>query len=75
MPEPFSAVLRRARVRAGVTQQELARRMDTSQGTISWIESGKRELLMSTVLRFAQALGQEAELVIRRRKEQADAGR
>jgi len=67
MSNTFAQILRRARVRAGITQQELAHRMGTSQSAISWIESGKRELLISTVLRFAEALGKEARLTLRRK--------
>lgn len=46
-----------ARVRAGLTQEELATRMGTTQSTIARLESGRRPPSLRTVQRYAQALG------------------
>jgi ribosome-binding protein aMBF1 (putative translation factor) len=46
-----------ARTRAGLTQEELADRMKTTQSAIARIESGKCFPSTSTLRRFAQATG------------------
>ena len=44
-----------ARVRAGLTQAELAKRMGTTQSAIARLESGAQLPSVSTLLRFARA--------------------
>ena len=44
-----------ARVRAGMTQAELALRMSTTQSTIARLESGRMMPSMRTFARYAQA--------------------
>jgi DNA-binding XRE family transcriptional regulator len=44
-----------ARVRAGFTQAQLARRMGTTQSAIARLESGAQLPSVKTLLRFAQA--------------------
>jgi DNA-binding XRE family transcriptional regulator len=44
-----------ARVRAGMTQAELAQRMSTTQSTIARLESGRMMPSMRTFARYAQA--------------------
>jgi ribosome-binding protein aMBF1 (putative translation factor) len=46
-----------ARVRAGLTQEEVAERMGTTQSVIARLESGARLLSVQTLLRFAKATG------------------
>ncbi len=46
-----------ARARAGLTQQELAERMGTTQSAIARLEGGGRLPSMKTLLRYAQATG------------------
>lgn len=46
-----------ARVRAGLTQAQLARRMGTTQSAIARLESGKRLPSMNTLVRYAKATG------------------
>ena len=52
-----------ARVRAGMSQDEVAQRMGTTQSVVARLESGKRPPSMRTVQRFAQAVG--GHLVLR----------
>ena len=52
----------RARVRAGLSQSELAARMGTSQSAIARLESGQSLPSTKTLLRFAEATGSEVEL-------------
>lgn len=46
-----------ARTRAGLTQQDLAQRMHTTQSAIARMESGTRLPSLNTLKRFAQATG------------------
>lgn len=58
----ISAELLRARLRAGLSQAELAARMKTSQSTIARLESGQTLPSTKTLLRFAQATGSRIEV-------------
>ena len=46
-----------ARVRAGLTQDQVAARMHTTQSTIARLESGRTLPSMRTLTRYAQATG------------------
>lgn len=46
-----------ARARAGLTQEEIAERMQTSQSTIARLESGRAMPSMRTLSRYAEATG------------------
>ena len=52
-----------ARVRAGLTQEQLAQRMGTTQSAIARLEGGGRVPSVKTLERFAQATG--TRLVLR----------
>ena len=58
----FSVELLRARLRAGLSQAELAQRMGTSQSAIARLESGQTLPSTKTLLRFAEATGSKVEL-------------
>jgi len=58
----ISAELLRARLRAGLSQAELAERMSTSQSTIARLESGQALPSTKTLLRFAQATGSKIQV-------------
>ena len=58
----ISIELVKARVRAGLSQAELAARMGTSQSTITRLESGQTLPTTKTLLRFAQATGSKVEV-------------
>jgi len=49
-----------ARVRAGLTQDEIAKRMDTTQSSIARLESGRTLPSMRTLARYATATGSRA---------------
>ena len=51
----ISAELLRARLRAGLSQAEVAARMGTSQSAIARLESGQTLPSTKTLLRFAEA--------------------
>ena len=46
-----------ARVRAGLTQSQLAKRMGTTQSAVARIEGGRRLPSIKTLLRYAEATG------------------
>ncbi len=54
-----------ARVRAGLTQAELAERMGTTQSAIARLESGARLPSVKTLLRFAKATRSRPVLKLR----------
>jgi ribosome-binding protein aMBF1 (putative translation factor) len=53
----IAAELLRARLRAGLSQAELAERMGTSQSTIARLENGQTLPSTKTILRYAEATG------------------
>ena len=53
----LASALIAARSRAGLTQEELAEKMDTSQSAIARMESGRTIPSGSTLKRFARATG------------------
>lgn len=60
--------LMRARVRAGLTQAELARQMKTTQSAIARMESGKSFPSLSTLARFSEATGEKITVVLEPKK-------
>ncbi len=52
-----SREIREARMRAGFTQADLARRSGTSQATLSAYENGRKEPSVSTLSRILSAAG------------------
>lgn len=66
----FGGVLAALREEKGVTQVELAARINRDQRTVSTVESGAKEPLLSTVVLYARGLGvRAAELVERYEQE------
>ena len=58
----IAAELLRARLRAGLSQAELAARMGTGQSTVARLESGQSLPSAKTLLRFAEATGSRLRL-------------
>ena len=61
---PYTAI-RKTRLRAGLTQAELARRVGTTQSAISRLESGRVRPSLETLERLAKACGVTLELRLR----------
>jgi len=57
-------ILRKAREAAGLTQEELARRLKTKKTAISRIENHAEDIKLSTLERVASALGKRLEVRI-----------
>ena len=60
-----------ARSRAGLTQNDVAQRMGTTQSVIARLEGGKTIPSMRTVQRYAQAVGARAVVRIEPQAEHA----
>ena len=58
----ISSELIRARLRAGLSQEELAERMGTSQSAVARLESGRTLPSAKTLIRFAEATKSKVEL-------------
>lgn len=61
----FGEDLRAARIAAGLSQAQLARRLGRSQQYVSLIESGRRRLPIEAMTMILRALGLELEIVTR----------
>ena len=57
--------LKAERIRQGITQTEMARRMDVSQSHASMLESGKYEPSWKTLSKIARVLDVDLRVVIR----------
>ena len=55
---------------AGLTQAQLAKRMDISQQLVSRIESGSNNITLSTLIKFVDLLGVCIEVDFKKRKKQ-----
>lgn len=53
----FGRYIKELRIKLGITQEELARRMDMSTQTVSAIENGKTDCQNTTCFQIAKALG------------------
>ncbi len=60
----IGALLRQAREASGLTQEEIAERLDTKKSAISRIENHAEDIKLSTLERFASALGRKIEISI-----------
>jgi ribosome-binding protein aMBF1 (putative translation factor) len=58
----IAAELLRARLRAGLSQTELAARMGTSQSAVARLESGDTLPSTKTLLRYARATGSKVRV-------------
>jgi ribosome-binding protein aMBF1 (putative translation factor) len=60
----IGVMLRQARETAGLTQEELARRLKTKKTAISRIENHAEDIKLSTLKRVAGALGKRLQVSI-----------
>ena len=60
----IGVMLRQARETAGLTQEELARRLKTKKTAISRIENHAEDIKLSTLKRVAGALGKRLQISI-----------
>lgn len=60
----IGVMLKQAREEAGITQQELADRLNTKKPAISRIENHAEDIKLSTLEKFAHALGKHLKLEV-----------
>ena len=60
----IGVMLKQARLDAGVTQDELASRLHTKKTAISRIENHAEDIKLSTIEKFAEAVGKRLTLKI-----------
>ncbi|MFZ2054917.1 MAG: helix-turn-helix transcriptional regulator [Candidatus Aminicenantales bacterium] len=60
----IGAVLKEARKAAGLTQEELARRIKSKKTAVSRIENHSRDIRLSTLEKVASALGKRLQIKI-----------
>lgn len=58
----LGVLLRQAREEAGLTQEELAKRINTKKTAISRIENHAEDIKVSTLEKFAKALGKKLSI-------------
>src|SRR5436305_14994416 len=61
----IGALLRQAREKAGLTQEEVAKRLETKKSAISRIENSTGSIRLSTLERYARAIGWQLSLELR----------
>jgi len=58
----IGVILRRARESAGLTQEEVARKLQTQKSAISRIENHADDVRLSTLRRYADAVGANLQI-------------
>ncbi len=58
----FSVMLRQARENAGITQETIAKKLRTKKSAISRIENHAEDIRLSTLGRYARALGKKLKV-------------
>ena len=71
--KPFGRVLRELRIKAGLTQEELAARLDyNSSGYVSRLELGSKKPSVELLFAIAKALQVKAWTIIQMMEEEGD---
>ena len=60
----IGVALREARIAAGLTQEDLARRIKTKKTAVSRLENHSRDIRLSTLEKVASALGRRLQIRI-----------
>lgn len=60
----LGVLLKQAREEAGLTQEELARRINTKKTAISRIENHAEDIKLSTLDKFVNALGKKLKITV-----------
>ena len=60
----IGVTLKQAREKAGITQEELAKKLHTKKSAISRIENHSEDIRLSTLEKFAQALGRQLRVEV-----------
>lgn len=57
-------LLKQARIEAGLTQEEIAKKLHTKKSAISRIENHAEDIKLSTLKKFVRAVGKEINLQV-----------
>ncbi len=60
----IGVMLKQARENAGITQEDLAKKLHTKKSAISRIENHSEDIRLSTLEKFAQALGRQIKVEV-----------
>lgn len=60
----IGVLLRQAREAAGITQEEIAQKLNTKKSAISRIENHSEDIRLSTLRKYVEALGKQIRLEI-----------
>ena len=60
----LGVLLRQARENAGITQEEVAKKLKTKKSAISRIENHAEDIRLSTLRKYAEALGKQIHLEV-----------
>ncbi len=60
----IGVMLKQARKEAGLTQEQIAERLDTQKSSISRIENHAEDVRLSTLEKFAEAVGKSLHIQI-----------
>jgi HTH-type transcriptional regulator / antitoxin HipB len=71
----IGALLRQAREKAGLTQEEVADRLETKKSAISRMENSAGSIRLSTLERYARAIGWQLSLELRPPRKVAESRR
>ena len=58
----IAEALKQARLEAGITQEELAKQLNTKKSAISRIENHAQDIKLSTLQNFARIMGRELRI-------------
>ena len=72
---PFGAALRRLRLAAGMSQEQLGLEAGVQRNFISLIETGQNQPTISTIVKLARALGMKASELVAEAEAEVDARR
>ena len=60
----LGALLKQARMEAGMTQEQIARELKTTKSVISRMENHATDIRLSTLEKFAKAVGRHIEVAL-----------
>ena len=60
----IGVLLKQARLEAGYTQEDVAKKLKTKKSAISRIENHAEDIRLSTLVNYAQALGKQLHLEV-----------